>query len=673
MNNSPTSWPVDPLWTDREVTLALESATRELSRRDQILEEIAKDIRVNGFDFVDIQLINKEHKTIETVFSHGLSTEWFAIAKHTIQGDPGLWDINASVAMHEPPVIEIIAGHDRRFDRYLFEKFAHCNHVRVFVPIILAPSEVKLESMRWDRLEGLFPNVVYIPSHNDRRTVFQIHKEDWAGARVWHSQVIGTIEAGFYDSSCEISPSLALQTALIAGKWAWNVYRASLDNVFSTIARGAISMIGASAACLYFAEAENETDTKSVHYVYEASEGRHLGMSPTSDGLGQLALQMRKPLFMPDPDLGHDERYLREVDRHAYDAGLRAVAAIPIVFSEESDSMYVEAVGEAPKLEKQGLLYVGFDMPHSFTADEITKLEVLASRAVDAIRVATNYTYTRNRARVLANLHQLAQSLADNPASKSTLEEIAGVALNILAADIVLVYEYDERQRRFVEDRPTIAGRSIEPPVTPVIEDELSVPALLLQTQANIYSADALSNPILAPKQNVGRFAKSFVARERVKSAAAVILKGGSPDENPREEIFGLIFINYRTAHYFTAEERKLIETIASTAAIAIRHRRILSQRSDLTRAIEGIERIERAIAPMRASFGAASVVAGSRRRRRGRSAIGILPTGERAMARTTAKIQRLDHLEDLIRLEYGKLHEYEREPRNILKSKREI
>ena len=653
---------IAPLLTGIELTHALESATRELSKRDQILENISRQIiHVTGFDFVAIELINKEHKTIETIYNHGLSSQWFAIGAHTIQGDPDLWEIHAHIVMHEPPIIEIIAGHDRRFDRYIFEKFTHQNHVRVFVPIILAPSEVELESMRWDRLEGPFPNVD-IPSRNDRRTVLQIDKEDWAGAKVCQSRVIGIIEAGFYDSGREISQSLALRTALIAGQRAWDLYRTSLESVFFTIAQGAISVIGASAACLYFAKAESETDTKLVHYVYETSAGRHPVMSPTSNGLGQQALQRRKPLFIPDTNLGHDAGYLREVDRSAYDAGLRAVAAIPIVFSEESDAMYADTVGDALKLEKQGVLYVEFDMPHSFTADEITKLEMLAIRAVDAIRVATNYAETRNRARRLANLQQLARSLADDPASKSTLEEIAGAALNILAADIVSVYEYDERENRFLYDRPTIAGRLIEPyGVTPAV-GELSAPALLLQGRINIYDEDAVSNPILTPKWNFDQFAKSFVARERVKSAAAVILKGGSPEENRREEIFGLMFANYRTQHYFTDEERRLTETIASIAAIAIRHRRTLSQRSDLARAIEGIDRIERAIAPIGASFGARSAAGGSRRRRPRGSPVKVLPARELPMVRSIAKNQRLDHLEDLIRIQYDKLHEFERE-----------
>jgi hypothetical protein len=129
--------------------IEIENANSELSKLDATLAKICSEIKdACGFDFVAIQLKNKEEQTIETVYGIGLSSGWSGLAKHTLQGDRELWDIQAHIVMHNPPRIEVIAGRDRRFDEYIFSKFKHEDQVRVFAPIILVPSEVKFETLR---------------------------------------------------------------------------------------------------------------------------------------------------------------------------------------------------------------------------------------------------------------------------------------------------------------------------------------------------------------------------------------------------------------------------------------------------------------------------------------------------------------------------------------------
>jgi GAF domain-containing protein len=594
----------------------IENASRELLKLDQILEDISRKIQsCLGFDFVAIQLKNKEEQTIETVYGTGSSSEWSGLAKHTIQGDQELWDIQAHIVMHNPPRIEIIAGRDRRFDEYIFNKFKHENQVRVFAPIIHAASDVNLETLSWNVLEGLLPNVDG-PSRDDRRTVLEIRSEDLVGANGQRWEAIGTIEAGFHDSGRQIPPKLAKRMAIMAAQRAGDLHRASLENVFRTIAQSARSVTEADAASLHFARVDNDTDAELAHYVYEAWEGRRFPSvtSPRSNGLGQQALQKRQVLFVPDKDLGHDDQYLNKFYRRAYEEGMRAEAAIPIFFREEGDGLYGDGSGDARRPEKQGLLYVRFERPHWFTKGEIACLEVLAARATEAIRRATYDAKERDRARRLTNMHHIARSLAEDPASPFLLEEIAGVALNILAADIVSVYEYEEQEDKFLSDRPTIAGRLIEPDLMTAPLDEMSAPALLLKTRENIYADNAGSNPILSAKRATEQYPNSFIDRERVKSTAALLLRGEVSEQRgyPKEEVLGLMFVSYRTYHRFTSEDHKVTETLASTAAIAIRNRRMSFQPADRLekairkgfeaisrRAIERIERIERAVEPI--------------------------------------------------------------------------
>ena len=165
-----------------ETITKIDNASRELLKLDEVLDNISTEVQNLSFDFVAIQLIDKEAKTVETVYGKGLTSHWFTIARHSISSDPVLRDIQAEIVMRDPPRIEIVSGYDRRFDKYIFEKFGHKNLVRVFVPIILAPNEVSWEKLHWDELKDLLPNVAQ-PSADDRRTVLQIRSEDWAGQR----------------------------------------------------------------------------------------------------------------------------------------------------------------------------------------------------------------------------------------------------------------------------------------------------------------------------------------------------------------------------------------------------------------------------------------------------------------------------------------------------------
>jgi hypothetical protein len=200
----------DPAARIAAIWIALESAICELPNLENTIEDVAKAVQASlGFDFIAIQLKNLEEQTIDTVYGRGLTSEWFGLAKHTIQGDRELWDIQADVVMHRPPRIEILAGYDRRFDEYIFKKFHHENQVRVFGPIILLP-QGKAEGLHWEMLE-VQPNVDS-PSCGNRRVVLQVRREDWRE----DFDVIGTFEAGFHNPNRDIPAKLAQDLAAIA-------------------------------------------------------------------------------------------------------------------------------------------------------------------------------------------------------------------------------------------------------------------------------------------------------------------------------------------------------------------------------------------------------------------------------------------------------------------------
>jgi GAF domain-containing protein len=338
-------------------------------------------------------------------------------------------------------------------------------------------------------------------------------------------------------------------------------------------------LVSADAASLHFARKADD-NPELAPYIYEAWEGRRYSsiINSSLHSLGEQALRERSTLAIPDKRLGHDADYVRQADPEAYKAGIKAEAAIPIFVSDETEDMYADTLIHARKQEKEGLLYVRFERPHFFTKGEIDWLKLLAVRAVQAIRQATYYTRERDRARRLTHMQAIARSLAEDPESADLLEEIAGAARNILAADIVSVYEFDQENDRFVSRKPTISGRLINRELVTAGTDPNSAPTLLLRNAENVYADDVRLHPILSPKRDFDNLRPSFVSRERVKSAAALILKARTTDLRKRQnEIVGIMFINYRNLHRFSLEEQRVSETISSVAAIAIRNRRELS------------------------------------------------------------------------------------------------
>ena len=90
-----------------------------------------------GFEFVAIQLVNKEDRTIQTVYATASQKGLIGLAKHPIDGDDEILDIQASVFNAQPPKIKLISRWEMHFDKLLYDQFKHAYCVRVWVPIIV--------------------------------------------------------------------------------------------------------------------------------------------------------------------------------------------------------------------------------------------------------------------------------------------------------------------------------------------------------------------------------------------------------------------------------------------------------------------------------------------------------------------------------------------------------
>lgn len=228
-----------------------------------------------------------------------------------------------------------------------------------------------------------------------------------------------------------------------------------------------------------------------------------------------------------------------------------------------------------------GVINADSDQPNFFTkADE----QVLTSLAEQAAIVAATIVERLRLMQALIGLHEVGVSLtrlSPEGGPGQVLRQIVNQACKVLNADVVTLYEYDENRNIFVEadtgdTGPIHAGTLLTPwPTTTriypddapwrVIEGGMSV---FLDSEAQV-KLIAGSMPVPARDGEPKRL--RFAEREKIASLAALLLRVG-------HEKIGVMFVNYRTPHQFTGDERRIIETFGSYAAIAINNARLFAK-----------------------------------------------------------------------------------------------
>lgn len=292
-----------------------------------------------------------------------------------------------------------------------------------------------------------------------------------------------------------------------------------------------------------------QSEKRHLPYLYEFFSGEssrqfRRDCPPRKNGLGQRAIHEKQPQFVEDSEK------LRELNPRAFEAGIRTMAAFPLLVERY-----------------QGVLYVGFRKEHQFTKQERKLWEIFARRSIEAIRHGLTYERVRDRANQLMTLHVVIQSLTRISDKEKLLNHLAWNTLNILAADVVTIYEHiytDSPEKTFPES-PTIAGKvkDKERIYSGSKLNDDDVPFLLVKGGNNIYKPPTDKNSIFHHS--------SFAEREGIESVAGVLLNIGKDNQ---KQVVGVMFINYRRTHHFSNDEKRLIQMLADSAAIAIVNQR---------------------------------------------------------------------------------------------------
>jgi len=220
-----------------------------------------------------------------------------------------------------------------------------------------------------------------------------------------------------------------------------------------------------------------------------------------------------------------------------------------------------------------GVISADHEVDEVFSNEHIATMQVFADQMAAALAEELERTRLHETLISLHKVGTLLTQLSSEGSLSDVLERIADQARQVLDADVVTLYQYDDKNREFlVEGKgPTITGELLDPQVlirTRLHPDDVAWKIVALGesrffTNAKNHEFLIGNIPIREGKEPRPRFA----VRERIESVAALILE-------VRAEIVGVMFVNYRNLHEFTDNERRILETFANYAAIAIQNNR---------------------------------------------------------------------------------------------------
>ena len=178
-----------------------------------------------------------------------------------------------------------------------------------------------------------------------------------------------------------------------------------------------------------------------------------------------------------------------------------------------------------------------------------------------------NATDAGGRAWALEGLQSLMSSLSSPFHLPDVLKKVAKNALLTLDADNVTLYQYQMDKGTIVV--PPVAGGCFR--ALSSLRYEISqgdILSQLIENGESFFEPDVTSHPILGKSREDGN--PRFAVREGIRSCAALILK-----LEESKEVVGLLFVNFRSPHYFSVEERRVMYALARSAGLAIRTARL--------------------------------------------------------------------------------------------------
>lgn len=271
-----------------------------------------------------------------------------------------------------------------------------------------------------------------------------------------------------------------------------------------------------------------------------------------------------------------------------YDIPRENIPADRFVIREKIQSTAVIPLRAEKK--SMGLMFANYRTTQSFDKEQRKLIELFANQAAIAIKNARLFQQISTQTQALTELNKLAQrlvSVEEYSETSDLLKRIAESAKEVLKADLVDLYEYQQDKKEYKLPQISVGERRHPTVLKEKIYEDDTVFQLIDRSKP-LYEKDTQSGAVFTAPYTVERKGKPkerFVDRENILSAAAVPLRTGT-------ESMGLMFVNYRSSQTFPKEQQELIELFANQAAITIKNARLFQQTSDQTKALTELNQI---------------------------------------------------------------------------------
>ncbi len=381
----------------------------------------------------------------------------------------------------------------------------------------------------------------------------------------------------FSDSQQALAQGLAAQVA-VAQRWIrdlavlnevslWINSDLKLPRLLEHITQSAARVLD----CQHVSIFRMDESADVLKMAARSAEGVEQRSFAIGEGLAGWVAQNGEPALVMDAV--HDPRFVRGWSSQASE---RSMLVVPI------KTLGDEVVGVI-SADKDGLA--------AFDERDQVLLETLAGQAAAALRNARLIEQETSRSAALERLHRIGEELLSAEVSARglprVLQHVARSARDVLGADLVDVYQYVEREERYILP-PILEGERRVPDVVKehIFGDDIAVE--VVKRGEPLYTRDAQADRLLSGSFTVERPERPdrrFVVREGVLSSASVPLKAAG-------ETVGVMFVNYRTRQEFPPDQRRVIELLANQAAMAIHNARVYEQIQRRIQALEALNKV---------------------------------------------------------------------------------
>lgn len=313
-------------------------------------------------------------------------------------------------------------------------------------------------------------------------------------------------------------------------------------DLLDIIAQGACEIVSADCAVIYVYDAA----TKSLdpdNYGRFGLRGAELSLSPKPRNPEGWAGQIIKKGRVVIEDLTTDRQAKKHAPKMRFFTveGVRAFAGLRLCAADEP----------------VGILYVSFRDRHNWTDDELEAIQPFVDQAALTIQ---HSLVQRKRYLALSGIVEAGQILTSTLELTDVLKQIVETAMYTLECDAITLHPYDQSKREFLRQYVHMGVKGSKELGWSDRDSEVAE-GVIASGQPH-FADESRADPILW---------SDFAEGEGFVSSAGLLL-------TVRDDPEGVMFVNYRSPHHFTDDEKDVVGMFARYAAIAIYNARLFDE-----------------------------------------------------------------------------------------------